>query len=510
MHFKSFFQQFFVPELRSFLAKVGMIIGVIGIMFLSLWSIGFSEGTALFLKDRMDSPFIKFLSVNLPGSIEGKPNYQAKLRDEFTKESTLTDFGIKETHFVPTGRINFQSYDGKVIRTRIRPIDPETHLYRFLFREKSAELLLTNEKLIRMEEAEWSAVVSKDLLVKLGYDLENPPLYLNHVPYYRNEEPVVVPVLIAGIADKLPDKMGAFFTEKAFYSITNRYEFSPFDPKISAYEKNITAFIRSAKSESELRSTLENCLGDQEFELEDDKGVYTKGYKLEIDFFNASAKGPVLAKLDQCLKEAEGADFFPYLAYDRVNRGELRINTSDYFVLEFNELDSVPRMANYLQVKYDLTVNLNDVESAKNFSVFKKISDFLAIILTLFTITIIIYIISKTIVEHIDRNKASLGTLKAFGLSNYTITLVYSGVAIIIVTGVFFTGFLLAFFLGDTINKLLITPGLNLGDPNETLFSLKLEFLYIFSFMILPVLIIWVLVYRKLKGTTPGDLIYGR
>ncbi|PTM04332.1 MAG: hypothetical protein DA405_07655 [Bacteroidetes bacterium] len=508
MHFKSFFQQFFIPELRSFLVKLGMILGVISIMFLSLWSIGFSEGTSRFLKERMDSPFIKFLSVNLPGSIENRPNYQGELREEFSNEELLKSFGIKETHFVPTGRINFQDLGGGVMRTRVRPIDPETHLYRFLFRENK-DLILTKEKLIRMEDSEWSAVVSKDLLISLGYDIDNPPLYINHVPYYRNEKPVVVPILIAGIADKLPDKMGAFFTEKAFYAITNRFEYSPFDDLLPQYQNNVSAFIGTSKSEKEIRNLLEGCLGDKKFDLEIDKGVYTAGYKVQVEFFDENEKPAIVSAMANCFSSDEYR-YFTYLPFDRVNRGELRINNNDYFVLEFNQLDSVPRLANYLQVEYDLAVNLNDVESAKNFSVFNKISSFLSVILTLFTITIIIYIISKTIVEHIDRNKASLGTLKAFGLSNYTITLVYSGVAMIIVTAVFVTGFLFAFLLGEFINEYLITNGLNLDDPTETLFALELKLLYIFSFMLLPVIIIWILVYRKLKGTTPGDLIYGR
>lgn len=509
MHFKSFFEQFFLPELKSFLAKWAMIMGVIAIMMLSLWSIGFSEGTSNFLKERMDSPFIKFLSVNLPGSIPEKPNYQEKLRKDFELQERLDRFSIAETRFVPTGRINFQAYNGKVVRTRIRPIEPGTHLYKFLFRDNKDQLILTQDKLIRMEESEWSAVVSKDLLIKLGYDIENPPLYLEHVPEFRDGKPVVVPVLIAGIAEKLPDKMGAFFTDKAFYAITNRFEVSPFDAGLSAYQRNISAFIGTQSSESDLRSFIESCIGEQEFSLTVDKGVYLLGYKLEIELISKRDKIDLEEKLKSCFRDSE-YDYFSYLPYDRVNRGPLNVNTSDYFVLEFNELDSVPKLANYLQLEYDLTVNLNDVESAKNFSVFNKISSILSIILTLFTITIIIYIISKTIVEHIDRNKASLGTLKAFGLSNYAITLVYSGVAIIIVTGVFTLGFLFAYLLGDYINQWLITPGLHLENPQETLFALELKFLYIFSFMILPVIIIWVLVYRKLKGTTPGDLIYGR
>ena len=303
--------------------------------------------------------------------------------------------------------------------------------------------------------------------------------------------------------------MGAFFTEKAFYSITNRFETSPFELDLSPYRRNISAFIGTQASEDEVKGFISDCIGDQEFNLEVDKGVYKLGYKLELELFNEQRRTELNQKLENCFKES-AYDYFTYLPYDRVNRGNLRINSNDYFVLEFDQLDSVPRLANYLQVRYDLTVNLNDVESAKNFSVFNKISDILSAILTLFTITIIIYIISKTIVEHIDRNKASLGTLKAFGLSNYTITLVYAGVAVIIVTGVFTIGFILAYLLGDYINRWFITPGLHLEDPNETLFALELKFLYIFSFMILPVIIIWILVYRKLKGTTPGDLIYGR
>lgn len=509
MHFKSFFEQFFLPELRSFLRKWTMILGVIAIMSLALWSIGFSAGSSSFLEERMDSPFIRFLSVNLPNFIDGQANYQERLEVEYSKDQTLERYGINESHFVPTGRINFLGDENKVFRTRIRVIEPGTRLYQFLFRDNRA-LLLTKEKLIRMDESPWSAVVSKELLLKLGYDPQEPPLFLEHVPIYDEERLIKVPILIAGIVEQLPDKMGAFFSKEAFYSITNRTEYSPFDPDLDLYERSLTAFIASEGAKEELQQKLDEILKDFQLNirLEKSKASYAEGYDLSINSLDASKRQAVEKALKNA-KDLKSKVVITY-PYDRVNRGSITSDYKDFMVMEFAELDSVPVVADQLQNNYDLNVNLNDVESARNFSVFNKMSTILSAILTIFTILIIIYIVSKTIIEHIDQHKASLGTLKAFGLSNLTITAVYSGVALIIVMLVFGSGFLIAYAIGNGLNPWILNHILDLKSIDDPLFLLEFNLLYLSVFLILPLLIILILVYNKLSGTTPGDLIYGR
>lgn len=518
MHFKSFIEQFFLPELRSFLNKWPVILGVIGVMTLALWSIGFSQGSSDFLASKMDSPFIRFLNINLPLSIPDHPNYRAELKKGIRDTARMNNFSVETAQFVPTGVVSLLNIENEnTVRTRIRMISPDSNrrLYNFLFRNPSnKDLLLTTEKLVRLDQEPWSIVVSQELLNDLGYPEDNPPLYLNLISDRdRNDKAITHPLLIAGIVKQLPDKMGALLSPTAFYAATNRMEYYPFNTNLREYRITFSAFIQSEEPLSTVRTEIEKVIDPNEvrYQLSENKSHYRRGFDLRIDYlesenpkglYNQLEELPFFQETDNTLVLAR--------AYERVSLGSLKDARNDYLVLEFNELDSVPKAADYLQSNFDLTANLNDIESAKNFSVFNKLSTVLSALLTIFTIIILIYIVSKTIIEHINQNKASLGTLKAFGLSNFIITLVYSGVALIIVLIVFISGFVLAALIGYFLTDNLMHQFLGLALDGKHLFRLEFNLLYVGAFLILPLLIILRLVYKRLDGTTPGDLIYGR
>ena len=111
--------------------------------------------------------------------------------------------------------------------------------------------------------------------------------------------------------------------------------------------------------------------------------------------------------------------------------------------------------------------------------------------------------------NHIDSNKKNLGTLKAFGLSNFTIVGIYSFISITMIVISLMVAFLVSFFLGQNIMDFL-TNILNLDNLSEMKFlSEEINDLFLI-FIAIPTFILVLMIYNKLNGQTPGDLIYER
>ena len=115
-------------------------------------------------------------------------------------------------------------------------------------------------------------------------------------------------------------------------------------------------------------------------------------------------------------------------------------------------------------------------------------------------------------IEHIDKNAKNLGTLKAFGLSNEVIAWIYSGISGVLVLGVFIVSLGLVLLLGPRVTDFMTNSiGIITSEP-DAFFSLtgKLKLLLLFFFVLTPVFIIGLTIFKKVKGKSPGDLIYER
>lgn len=507
MHLPSFIKIFFAPELRSFLKRFGLLLGIIGVMFMALWSMGFSAGSKELLAKRMDSPFIRYLSLTIP-------SYKADDKFIGTLNNALSDDQFKERmlltshYFVPIGYLPFTGDGTAAIRAKARLIDPQRSLYQFLFRDAKSDLLLTKEKLVRLEDAPWACVVSVAFLAELGYDINTPfPTELHFVENSSGKTLSTVPIPIAAVCASLPDKADVLFSPLAFYNITNRYEKSAYRSYHEEYQTSVLAFLRTALDVEFVQEKLRQNQLEHTFKIVKNIDRHAKGYELHGLFSSRKEAEEAQTHLAQAFREIEVSYSFPF---DKVYIGERGATRDDFLVLEMASLDSIPALSSYLESAFELEVELNDVESAKNFNIFNSISTMLSIVLSLFTVIIIVYIISKTIIEHIDRNAASLGTLKAFGLSNRDILLVYAGIALLINLAVFLISFLLAKVSGSALCILFFGNELVQGINSKDLFALQIGAWHVIMFVMLPLGIITQMIHQKIKRKTPGDLIYGR
>jgi ABC-type antimicrobial peptide transport system permease subunit len=112
--------------------------------------------------------------------------------------------------------------------------------------------------------------------------------------------------------------------------------------------------------------------------------------------------------------------------------------------------------------------------------------------------------------DHIEKNKKNLGTLKAFGLSNYSITIVYSIISLVVISSIFIIGFIIAQLIGNyASNYVLLLSQISIAN-GMAIFLLNIDFKLLFWFIIFPLLSTTAFLIIKLRNKTPGDLIYER
>ena len=63
---KTFIKVFVINEFSTVVSGGRKFFVLILVSIIALWSIGFSAGTGQYLKRKMDSPFVKFLTVDIP------------------------------------------------------------------------------------------------------------------------------------------------------------------------------------------------------------------------------------------------------------------------------------------------------------------------------------------------------------------------------------------------------------------------------------------------------------
>lgn len=485
--------------------KKGLIALSLLLMTLSLWTIGFNNGASELLQNRMDSPFIKFLMVKIESQFANN-DFATDLSSKLKSDQLKEKYHLQDHYYIPLTFLEFRSTAQKGIRTKVRMIREDKALYKYLFEE--SDILSYSKEGTRLEASSWSAIVSEEFIENLGYDLANPPAQI----VYLTRPNVPVPISVLGIAKKLPDHSDILFSPCAFRAIANHCDPMPFDPALDEYTRSIQYFIESSSSEGDIK-TLLNKAGIEDYTLIPDINHFREGWTISYGSSFPEDCTVWEENLISAFDQNDSYNLHKMLPYWDVNGCCGNPNTDgsfDFVLIEMASLDSVAQFAEYMNSEFDLNVDLNEIESSRNFNIFNRISSVLSAVLSLLTVVLIIYILSRSIIEHINENSASLGTLKAFGLTNASINLVYSGVATIITLGIYITGFSLAFLVGPFINYALMGEQVVAGIFAKDVFSLPFKIIYLLEFIVFPIGIIALLVIQKLRGKTPGDLVYGR
>ena len=507
-----FFKKFAKPELKSIAGKRYSNLLVLSTMLiLSMMAIGLGEGAISYLDEKMNNPFVSFVNVKIPSDnpfqipeikeFHNEAEIKRLKEDSSYVKSSLNDYyGFKEPYPVYDDWANFTNLDLNITENaKVRRGSESDPIYEFILKEDKTTA--SNN----FDFDGWGCVVSLDYLTnknKLKFEDKNSS-FLN-LRKSVNGEHTHFSVPIQGFVKSFPDEIDVLLGEKLFEALQD----PDFWTSLEYQDSNRTSYLQYYVFNN---IPLKKYLVENDFkEIEYDDIIHEGGKMFKLDNLTLNQRTQIINKLPDI------ANSFNVLDFNLVNLPRFKLElTPELYVFEFyDKLDRISDFNVFLKKKtiYDkksLEIDMRIIESKKNFDLFNKLANLLSLALIFFSIFSIVLYITNLIVSHISKNKKNLGTLKAFGLSNNNIILIYSAISIALIT----ISFIISFFISALIGNMLVSLIANyfeIGDASSLNYiSYPVHVLAAF-FIVLPSVAIYFKLWWNLRESTPGDLIYGR
>jgi hypothetical protein len=499
---KNFYKKFIFPEFKHIAGGSSFknLLILIVILFFSLLAIGISQWAISFLGEKMNSPFVSIVELKNPYNRTPLSKIVSTSKNNFYEV-----FGIDSSKTIET-TIDYRKFyrlDKEVgANTKVRRgVDNDPFL---AFLEKE-DFFKTSNHFIN----KWGCIVTEDYLVdKLQFEFESKDgkkvkkvVYPKYLSLMRNIDGVrcYFQVPISGVVKQLPHGLDLIAGEKLFDS----FDDNDFYREIIKNNKQVDYFNLYIKNPT--TEILDKLNGFTKVKVKNSEIFDRLSQVIRKDIIDSLEHKRIQDLVN------ERSDIFRVYDFDRYSLNTSEVQ-SDYinFTFQKDRLSSIRELQKYLKEEFtNLDIDLSIVEAKENFSLFNKIANFLRYVLVFYSIfSIVIYIIS-IVLAHITKSEKSLGTLKAFGLSNNSIILCYSIISISMIIIAFFVGYVFSHIIGT---YLISNVGsiMNVTASNHIEYhSINIGFL-ILAYIVLPSFIIFLRLRSRLVGITPGDLIYGR
>jgi hypothetical protein len=483
---KDLIKYFIFPELKLLLGKYGINLIILSIIvFFSITAIGIGNSSKLYLQYKMNSPFIRYVDVAIGRT--------TKVNADFFNNDTLkTRFRYNSLPPISRIYLDFVTKDKGDTKLAITEVISDSSEF-FTTVLSKKPVLISGENIF--SDTSITCIVSKDYLNKLGYiDLNTP--YIN---YFHS-----------GMGDTLPIKVGAVVSQLPRFSdillSTDFYTYNSGIDNLNIQANEHKGYLRFYLPSLQSITDELNMKGYKQ--ISDVKHINGKGIVIENNFDNSviglkEEVAKMQSLFPNCIR------IYDYYKIEKPDEFSMFKPKPKFLTFSFEEIDSIVPFKNYLYNEFDLRIDMNTIESKKNFDFFSKLSNLLSIGLILFSIFAIMFFTINLILNHINKNKRSLGTLKAFGLENNKVVDIYIAISSFIVIVPFVLSYLLSLLLGRYIMAILISIfDINI-DGIITYCNISFIFLII-AFIVAPLIFILISINLKLKNKTAGDLIYER
>ena len=557
MKVADFYRDIGIPEFKAIVGKRGSKLFILFLLFfISLIIIGIANSSKEYLVKKMRDPFIQYIDIEKSSyfSNKDKPDLnQENIKKYILDDPNYNDLKISKMYPGISRNIHFtidsvsRTLQGMLL---IEEDDFFDDLKKknvdnsIVFSNKGFGIIVTKEffKKFNLEKEEWQnisfvEVKEKNITFKLPiagvvdklrrkYDFAFSLNYLNSIRYDENIF-----------------KAGYYRTNT--YFIPNKSELSqdlkldgfnklnnPFQLNHSCYkdgiliEKDRAIGTYDLQKKIKKKFQLQNKIDSISKELRRYKNCKSCNFPLNIDVYDEIEKQAIKIKKEDStlLKSIENdiklntisAKLNKYSGYedavevlnitkDNTDRG-LGFIDYKYFTFKLLDIDKIESLSNAVYEVFGVKIEQGKIENKKNLKLFERIIEILYYALMIFTITSIIFFITNTLISHLNANKKSLGTLKAFGLSNSYIVGLYSLISFFII-GV---TFIVAYFCSDILGQYILGLYLEYMGINQFTYF-PLDWYVLIPLMVfVPLLIILRKVFVYLNNVTPGDLIYER
>ena len=524
---KQYLKLLMAREAKEVLGRGGSNLWLLTLVLVATFaSIAFSEGSMIYLKDRMQDPFTNWVSIakavnddqfnefrdslNLEENKQ-KYDYRAVLMDQYTNYS-MTGRDTTKSHYLS---VRFFEH----IKTPlVAAILDESNLVEGCKVDSS----LLDDKTLGF-------IITMDAARRLGYDEQHLPSYINYMHGLRDEDmgdkslidslgvrltegkfaPISVPVL--AVVRRLPNNAemmsASFFYEQQHYNDHTH----PFN--IIEHENNylhqlvfyVSQDVDRAAFETCVKSAVPDSLSPQV--LEDNEGYLTMktwkpGNMLQVELGGSNLPVGVFNAVAQAVEKQFDAEQVRRVF--RLETEEHPSPRSSFISVEFNSVKHIREFEAFAKEK-GITLDMALVASTENFNAVTTMAGILSAAMVIFSIVCIIMFMVNMLQSYVQKVKRNIGTFKAFGMNGNELIQVYVIILVLIVL----SGVVMALMITWAIQGML--PYLGVGKDGFNYLSLWNTTTYIATaviFISTVATVVWVM--TRMLSQTPGDLIYDR
>ncbi len=514
---KGFEKLFFEKENKELLGKGLRNFWVIfSILFVTFFAIGFANGSLDYLAKKMEDPFVNWVNVIVPHS---KIDKIMAIRDKLNIKDIQSEFNIKKVNGYYKGVLVLtNAKTNESFMTNYRTIELDDPLIEQIFIKENLVLGRPFNKYNEENLSELGIIIKESTLMGLGYNKESTFILMPVKVSDKPEKYIKTPIPIKAIVKNLPG-LSDFICTQYFYKIRNYpYKGSIFNP---LDEKNLILFtttdsVNTYKVSDSISSFLTQAGIDTFSTVVVDSGSHQLGYKVYLDFWPSPNNINYIDSVYTLLKDSGNLNLYSnYLRLYDYETKKYRIDDLgrfDYISVNFIDLSKIREFAEYLFDKHEIQIDTVQIAAKENYNFISKLTRIISLILIGFSILSVCLFISNILTKHLEKIKKNIGTLKAFGLSNKVLQMIYIKLIIRFVMVSIFAAFSAAWLIGSIggMRAILSLIGGTL-EPNETYFNLFDYWTLIAIVLIVTIsMIVLISAAQRILKRTPGDLIYNR
>jgi len=483
-------------------------------------SIAFSEGSMIYLKDRMEDPFTNWVSINKPED----DNKFASFREALGEKECMEHYGYTEVLQDQYTNYTFQGID----------VHHQFYLSCRFFEQLNTPIvhaILADDNVVDgctvdttlLKEKSFGLIISFDAALKLGYSASHLPIYVDYLAYSEGADtigvelvencfkPLSLPVL--AVVRRLPnnvDIVGAnyFYEQQHLNDDTHPFNFQYNEQYQHQLMYYISSEIDVKSLDNYILAQLPDSLKSSFKSLPDEDGLGTMKpwkqglaiqYELGIDSLPRSLYQNIAQKVSEKFSKDNVQRIYKF------NTKECPAQRSEFLSVSFATLDSIRAFEEFAKDEYHIQLEMEQVASKENFQAVTVIARILSAAMVIFSIVCIIMFMVNMLQSYFQKVKRNIGTFKAFGMNARELILVYVIILILIV----FTAIVGALLITWGIQSVL--PMLGIEKEGFNYLSLWNNTTYIATGVVMASTVITVvLVMTRMLSQTPGDLIYDR
>ena len=507
-------------EAKEVVGKKGSNLWLLTLVLVATFvSIAFSEGSMIYLKDKMEDPFTNWVSIAKSTDEESFKDFRDSLfldenKEKYDYREVLMD---QYTNYNIMGKGKFKYPSVRFFEHINTPL---------------VDAILAEENIVKGCEVDPSLlidntmgfIVTMDIAKQLGYNEEELPAYISYLAVNEGADslgvklvmdefyPVSVPVL--AVVRRLPnnvDMMSAnFFYEQQHVNSDVTY---PFDFKYheSEYLHRLTYYVSDNVSRKIFEDFVKENVVDtlktrlQFFDVSEeyrDLKSWKPGAILKIDLGDERLPRECFQKLANIIDghfDAENVRRVHKLEY-----GTNHAERGSFLSVEFKSLNHIREFEAFAK-RNGIQLEMEQVHSKENFNAVTVMASILSAAMVVFSIVCIIMFMVNMLQSYFQKVKRNIGTFKAFGMNGTELIQVYVLILVMIV----FASVALALLVTWSVQGLLPIVGIEKEGFNYL--SLWNTTTYIATVVIfVSTIFTVVLVMTRLLSQTPGDLIYDR